>query len=179
MACSLLRLVIGLCLLLVTLTALSSAFEERPPKQILMLLAHNPGMNCADSIITETKLQLAIHIPSAVVSVEYMDTERVYPNEARLAELKEMYHNKYKDKHFDLIISSDNDAFKFLLNNRDELFPGTPVVFCGVFDFEDKMLNGTRGFTGVVAEYGIADTLSLMLNLHPNTRLIAIVNSGK
>ena len=80
--------------------------------------------------------------------------------------------------HFDVVISNDTDAFKFLLNNSEEIFPGTPVVFCGVITFEDNMLRGKRNFTGVMEAFDIQDTISLMLKLHPHTKLIAIVNDN-
>jgi uncharacterized protein YjbI with pentapeptide repeats len=97
-------------------------------------------------------------------------------DEARLADLKDLYIKKYKNQPFDLIISADTDAFNFLLENRDDIFPKTPVVFCGVVNFDPGMLKGTHGFTGVVEAYDIADTISLMLSLHPGTRHIVIIN---
>ncbi|MDD2836355.1 MAG: hypothetical protein PHY05_09430, partial [Methanothrix sp.] len=105
-----------------------------------------------------------------------MDTKRQPPTESRLAELFELYQNKYKNRHFDVIICSDNDAFQFLLNNRDRLFSDSPVVFCGVNFFEDKMLAGQKGFTGVVEAFDLPSVLSLMLKLHPTTEQIVIVN---
>jgi ABC-type uncharacterized transport system substrate-binding protein len=105
-----------------------------------------------------------------------MDTKRQEPTEARLNELKNLYKNKYKDRHYDVIICSDDDAFQFLLNNRDELFSSTPVVFCGVDFFEDQMLTAGKNFTGVVEAFDIPGTISLMLKLHPDTKQIVIVD---
>ena len=62
-------------------------------------------------------------MPTAAINVEFMDTKRIDPNASRLAYLKTLYVKKYKDKHFDVIISTDTDAFNFLLNNSDEIFP--------------------------------------------------------
>ncbi len=132
-------------------------------------------MKWEDSIDSAIRLHFAINDPSAVISIEYMDTKRIDPNQTRLDALKSLYIKKYKDRHFDLIIASNTDAFNFLLKNRDEIFPGTPVVFCGVVNFDDKMLDGKRGFTGVVEAYDVADTLALMLHLHPHTQHIAVV----
>ena len=169
------KFIIGL-LMIAFLVAGSSAAEEKTPKQVLILASYNLGMKWDDSIISEIKHQFAIYMPSAAINVEFMDTKRIDPNVARLADLKTLYLQKYKDRHFDVIISTDTDAFKFLLNNSEEIFPGTPVVFCGVITFEDKMLQGKRNFTGVMEAFDIRDTISLMLKLHPHTKLIAIVN---
>src|SRR5512136_2710027 len=116
-------------LLIAFLVTGSPAVEEKTAKQILILASYNLGMKWDDSIISEIKHQFAIYMPSAVIDVEFMDTKRIDPNATRLSDLKELYLKKYKDRHFDVIISTDTDAFKFLLNNREEIFPGTPVVF--------------------------------------------------
>ena len=105
-----------------------------------------------------------------------MDTKKQAPTKTRLEELKEIYKVRYSDRHFDVIICSDDDAFQFLLDNRDELFSSTPVVFCGVNFFDDKMLAGKHSFTGVVEAFDLPGTISLMLELHPKTEQIVIVN---
>ncbi len=171
------KFIIGFLLIAFLVTG-SLAAEEKTSKQILILASYNLGMKWDDSIISEIKHHFAIYMPSAAINVEFMDTKRIDPNVARLADLKTLYLKKYKDRHFDVIISTDTDAFKFLLNNREEIFPGTPVVFCGVISFEDEMLRGKRNFTGVMEVFDIRDTISLMLKLHPHTKLIAIVNDN-
>jgi hypothetical protein len=40
----------------------------------------------------------------------------------------------------DLIIVADTEAFDFPQKYRDKLFPGTPVVFCGVNYFQEAQL---------------------------------------
>jgi uncharacterized protein YjbI with pentapeptide repeats len=120
--------------------------------------------------------ELSIYYPAAKFSFEYMDTKKQAPTKMRLEELKNLYKVRYNDRHFDVIICSDDDAFQFLLNNRDRLFSSTPVVFCGVNFFEDEMLAGKHGFTGVVEAFDLPSTISLMLKLHPETKQIVIVN---
>ena len=60
-------------------------------------------------------------------------------------------------------------AFEFLLANGDLIFPGTPIVFCGL----DKRLLGTGplppNLYGVLIEREFAPTLGLALRLHPRT----------
>jgi hypothetical protein len=154
----------------------SLANEENSSKQILILASYNPGLKWTDSIGSEIENQLSMYYPSAAFTFEYMDTKKQPPTAARLAELKESFKIKYKNHHFDVIICSDDDALNFLLANRDDLFGKTPVVFCGVNFFEDKMLAGKNGFTGVVEAFDLPGTISLMLNLHPRTSQIVIVN---
>lgn len=77
---------------------------------------------------------------------------------------------------FEVVIVSDNNAFEFLHQHYDELFPGTPVVFCGINDFRDSMLEGYDLYTGVVEVTDIQSTLEIALQLHPNVAQVAVVN---
>jgi len=172
---ALVKFILGFLLIAFLITG-SLAAEEQTSKQILILASYNPGLRWTDSIGSEIENQLAIFYPSADFSFEYMDTKKQSPSKTRLAELAELYRNKYKDRHFDVIICSDDDAFQFLHSYRDELFSGSPVVFCGVNFFEDKMLAGKKDFTGVVEAFDLPGTLSLMQSLHPKTKQIVMVN---
>jgi len=69
MACSSLRLVLGLCLLVLALTTQSSAIGENTSKQILILASYNPGLRWTDSIGTTIENELSIYYPTAKFSV--------------------------------------------------------------------------------------------------------------
>lgn len=109
------------------------------------------------------------------VQLEYMDTSRVHDHEY-LARLLETYRYKFSERRFDVVVVSDDNAFAFLLEHRDELFPGTPVVFCGVNNFDPAMVAGHAGFTGVNEAVDVRQGIELALRLHPDTQLLAIVN---
>ncbi|HPT38355.1 MAG TPA: ABC transporter substrate binding protein, partial [Methanothrix sp.] len=172
-------LLIAICAF-ISLLALSSsvAAMEDAPKQVLILASYYPGLAWEDHIISEIKFHFAMFMPSAVIRTEYMDAKRIPADEKRLQELKALYLRKYGEKHLDMIISADTDAFNFLRANRDEVFHDVPVVFCGVVHFDENTLNGLDNFTGVLEAYDIADTISLMLKLHPEARRIFIVNDN-
>ena len=102
-----------------------------------------------------------------------MDSKRVH-DAKYLQQLFEIYQRKFQNHKFDVIISSDNNAFNFLRRHRDELFPKTPVVFCGVNNFQDSMLENQKLFTGTVEAIDIKETLDIALTLHPQTKKIII-----
>jgi hypothetical protein len=113
-----LKFIIGF-LLIAFLVTDSLAAEEKTTKQILILASYNPGLRWTDSQGSEIENQLSMYYLTSNFSFEYMDTKKQAPAKARLAELKESYQDKYKDCRFDVIICSDDDAFKFLLDNRE------------------------------------------------------------
>lgn len=105
------------------------------------------------------------------IYIEYMDTKR-HNTEAHFENLKNVYEEKYKDFKFDVILSSDNNAFDFLKKYNHILFKDTPVVFCGVNNFKLEQINGFTNFTGVTEKVDIKLNYDLIMKLHPNTKTI-------
>ena len=108
------------------------------------------------------------------ISVDFMDTKRLF-NAEYLKVLKGLFREKYKDMLFDVIISTDDNAFNFLLEHRDNLFAGAPVVFCGVNNMDEKLLAGRTGFTGVSEEPDFEANIDTILKIHPSTTEIAVI----
>ena len=69
---------------------------------------------------------------------------------------------------------SDDDAFTFASKYRDELFPGVPLVFCGVNDLEESELE-QGNLTGVVEQFDLVQTLDVALRMHPDKRHMVVV----
>ena len=107
------------------------------------------------------------------ISVDFMDTKRLF-NAEYLKVLKGLFREKYEDMLFDVIISTDDNAFNFLLEHRDNLFAGAPVVFCGVNNMDEKLLAGRTGFTGVSEDPDFKANIDTILKIHPNTNEIAV-----
>ena len=89
--------------------------------------------------------------------------------------LRQLFAHKYRSVRFDAIVTTDNDAFDFIRSYRDALFPGVPVVFCGVNWFRAEQLQGLQGITGVAETADHKGTLELMLRLHPEARRIVVI----
>ncbi len=154
---------------------------------VLVLHAYHTGYKWTDDIMRGIESNLILHRSlgdaeggryaggAIELHVEYMDTKRIY-NPTYLATLVELYRHKYQDLPLDAIISSDDNAFNFLLEHRETLWPRVPVVFCGVNYFKSTRLEGHTGFTGVNETVDIRASLDLMLDLHPKTERIVIVN---
>lgn len=83
---------------------------------------------------------------------------------------------KYAGHRHHLILALDNPALEFLLSCRQELFPGTPLVFAGINGFRPEMLSGQNKITGVAQRHDLAGTLRLALNLHPETRKVLLLH---
>lgn len=144
-------------------------------KSVLVLHSYYKGFRWTDDEGRGIDSVLIPALGASNLYVEYMDTKRFF-GPGSLEQFPEVYRRKFMSHHFDLIVATDNNAFDFLRTYRDLLFPGTPVVFCGVTYFKEEDIKGHGLFTGVSEEADVKDTLDLALRLHPWTTRIYVVN---
>ncbi|MDY0190500.1 MAG: ABC transporter substrate binding protein [Desulfuromonas sp.] len=144
-------------------------------KKVLILNSYNKGFTWTDNVVSGIETVLKPAENNIDLCVEYMDTKSMGHGAAYQQVLYELYHFKYHDQKFDVIISSDDDAFNFLNDYRDKLFPEVPVVYCGVNNREAPNLNDPSAFTGVLESLATEQTIDLILNIHPETRKIYLV----
>ena len=105
---------------------------------------------------------------------ETMDLSRFGWNNHQLF-LRDFLQAKYADKKIDVVISILSPALEFLLNYGSVIFPGTPIVFCGI----DKTELGNRllpsQVRGVLLKREFAPTVEIALHLHPGTEHAVVV----
>ncbi|MBU4262907.1 MAG: PAS domain S-box protein, partial [Proteobacteria bacterium] len=110
------------------------------------------------------------------IHVENMDTKRIPYSDQYKQQLLELYRSKYADTPLRLIIATDDNAFNFMREFRDTLFPGVPMVFCGVNFYDDRMIAGLPGITGVAEIFDAAATINIALMIHPQTKKVFVIN---
>jgi len=167
----------GLAFLIICLFALCaplSYLEANQRKNVLVLHSYHKGQGWNDTITQGIESLFHRTDQEIELSFEYMDTKRIHDAQ-HFQNLYELYRHKYRNCRFDVIISSDDHAFNFLLTHHQELFPGTPIVFCGVNDFKDSMLVGYNLITGVVESFGIKGTIDVALQLHPDAKEVFVI----
>ena len=143
--------------------------------QVLVLNSYHRGLEWTDSIMRGIETEFARQSIRPEIHVEYMDTKRHLPATV-FPTLYDLYAKKYGETPPELIIVSDDNAYEFILTFREELFPGVPVVFCGVNFFDPARLADSQGITGIVEGFDILGTLEAAVNLHPETEQIFVVN---
>ena len=157
------------------------AQDDQEQKRVLFLNSYHKGYKWSDDIAEGIQSAFEGQGPERLegqnveLQIEYMDTKRIF-DEQYLQQLYDIYAYKFRDRQFDVVMSSDDNAFSFLVKYRDDLFPGTPVVFSGVNFFDSAMLTGQRLFTGVNEDVDLGGGLELALQLHPDTEQVVIVN---
>ena len=89
--------------------------------------------------------------------------------------LRDAFRQKYAGARLDLIVAVMGPSLDFLLRHGEALFPGTPIVFCGVdpSDLEGRTLGPT--VTGVLVKRAFGPTLEAALTLQPDIRHVFVV----
>ena len=142
---------------------------------ILLLNSYHQGMPWFQNIKKGIRDVLRPQESNIVIHIEDMDTKR-FNSQSYLENLKKVYKLKYNDFHFDLILSTDNNAFEFLKKYKQELFGKTPVIFAGLNNYENIRIDERDEYTGVLEVHSSKETLDLMLKFHPKIKKIYVLN---
>jgi len=151
---------------LVTAHALSAAGipPTGPQREVLVLYATSRDSRIA--LIGERELPRLIGAGLNGALDYYSE----FIDQARFAEpayqkaVRDFLLVKYKQRRFDVVISMNDVSTAFILKYRDELFPGTPVVFFS----EDENPVRPPNSTGIVGGLDFSGSAELAMVLQPN-----------
>jgi methyl-accepting chemotaxis protein len=111
----------------------------------------------------------------ADIYVEYMDTKR-FSGSAHYNDLLNLYRDKYWDIQFDAVICSDNNAFSFIQEHRDDFLQDTPLVFSGINGYGPDIIDERDLTTGVAEVFDLESTIEIMLEMSPETERVIVIN---
>ena len=146
-------------------------------KDVLLLHSYNKGYTWTDDISSQIEKNFKDNKNVELTTV-YMDSKRI-DTSSYLNNLANLYKEQFQNRKFDLIIVSDNTALDFMIKYHDFLFKDTPVLFCGINDFDSSILdvNNIRNFmSGVAEEVDLEKNFELISKLHPKLKNLLIIN---
>ena len=172
-----------LCLALAFLPASDNVFcgtnpsLPDPTPQVLVIHSYYPTFTWTDNITQGIRKEFANDGQyEALIDFEFLDAKR-HPEAAYLDRRAELLRMKYPDPGaIDVIVCSDDQALNFLLDRTDTLFPGVPVVFCGVNGYTPQMRKSGRPLTGVIEAIDPKSTLEAALRLQSNARDVLVIS---
>lgn len=157
-----------LCLTCVCLFAKESA------KEILVIQSYHRGYKWSDDI-SKVMEKNFLEKENIFLSTVYMDTKRTDSPEY-LEDFYHYYKSRFINNKFDIVVAVDNSALDFIKNNYKELFEDVPIVFLGINNFNNTMIDGINHVSGVVEDIDIEKNVELILTMHPNLDKILIIN---
>ena len=161
--------------LLLGQTARVSLAAGQETKRVFVLNSFNRGYTWTDNMLRGIDEAFGASGLNVETYVTFMDMKRIPPTPQYFSQLKALIQEGYQGVRFDAVLACDNDALEFLRQYRDELFPGVPVVFVSVNDFDAGMLDGRNDITGTSENTDYQGTLELALKLRPATKNIVVV----
>jgi signal transduction histidine kinase len=156
--------------LLVAIVPAASAQEDTRSVLVLYSTSRDSPMASTGDRDLRLLLERGLSEPLAFFT-EYIDQGR-FPERGYQAAFSNFLRVKYRGQPIDLLIAIQPAAVQFVNERRDELFPGTPVVFLA-FTHQPKRLANS---TGVVADLNLAGTIDLALQLQPDVRNVFVVS---
>ncbi|KJF44126.1 sensor histidine kinase [Draconibacterium sediminis] len=148
---------------------------EQPSHKILVLHSYHQGLDWSDNVSRGIQEIMSAHDEEVELFYEYLDTKR-YTDSLYFSRIERFYRERLQQNQFDLIITVDDDALKFLLDNREEIYKNIPVVFCGINQQIDERDINDGMITGITERPDFKATIDIMEKLHPGSGLIYVVN---
>jgi C4-dicarboxylate-specific signal transduction histidine kinase/ABC-type uncharacterized transport system substrate-binding protein len=146
-----------------------------PKKTVLVLYGERlsiPAMR-----LTEEGLSAALSSASTgdlEIFSEYLDLTR-FPATRYGDDIVRYLRVKYGTRKPDVLIALVSTTLQFVLEHRDELFPGVPIVFGNIDYREIEGKEMPPNVTGLWMAWDYQRTLELALQLQPNTREVVCV----
>jgi signal transduction histidine kinase len=176
--CPRLGLLLALAFLLVSPLAAPLCAQTAAPKRIVTLYWY--GKDFWSNVVFEKAMQDRLRAaPAGSVEyyAEYLENNR-FPGEAQARMLRDYLVRKYADRRIDVVVAVGPAALNFLLADRPDLFPDTPIVFHTVTRPEFGDRPPARNVTGVISDDVYRKTLDLALDLHPETERVLVIASS-
>jgi len=144
---------------------------------VLILNSYHAGYRGSDSLIEGIEKAFKESGENIEFKVEYLDSKQ-FTGASHDALVVNTLRAKYRTRHFELVLTTDDYAFNIAEKYHDELFGKTPVVFVGTNYFDSTRVQGRSSFIGIDESPSFADTLKLMLSLHPETNRIVAMHDN-
>lgn len=119
--------------------------------------------------------------PDIAVDYEFMNAKRLDEETASQMLYERLAYMLPRVSPYDVIIVGDDAALKFVVEYREELFDGIPIVFEGVNNVQlaRELAEQDSLITGVVEELSLEKNIELVLQLCPDTkRIVAVLDDS-
>jgi PAS domain S-box-containing protein len=155
-------------LLIASLVIVSRGWSVSPPADKNILMIYEGWEKLPSNKVADAELQKAFKDDTSLQThffQEYLDEWGV---ERTPLELAALLRQKYGAIKMDLIITVGFDPFQFLADYGASVFPGVPVVFINVGEFELPQAGIPRNMTGLTSRADVEGTIKLALKLQPD-----------
>jgi len=173
-----LSIILPIILLLISPNILqATGTNPQAQKDILIIHSYHKGFSWTDGIEEAIRDGLS-DLPDTQIFTEYLDSKR-QDFAGAAGPFSRYLRAKYQYSKLSLIIVSDNNALTFLATEPVDNFLGVPVIFCGINNFSQSMLEDFPSpITGTVEEVDPAGTVRIISQLQPDAKRLYIISDA-
>ncbi len=161
----------------VQLAFAAEALADSPrPKNVLILYSFSAREAMGDFAVVESAIRSRVRGP-VNFQVEYLESLR-FETPGYEQALTSTLAATYREQKIDLVMTALYPALAFAVKHREQIFPGTPIVF---FSVMPKRFEGQKmwpGVTGVTFGGDMKGTFDLARRLQPEMKNVAVVAGG-
>jgi PAS domain S-box-containing protein len=169
---------LAICIGALALLAAPAIATAQPEPSKLVVVIYPNGSDGAPGVVAVNGAIRATFASESRGSVEvcneYVDTSRLRDADFAQAQVS-LLRQKYAGRKVDLVIAGLSSALDFAVKYREEVFPGAPIVFVAVDQWEVRARRLPPDVIGVPIRMNLAGTLDLALRLHPGTHRVYVV----
>jgi ABC-type uncharacterized transport system substrate-binding protein len=168
-----------LATLLLPLTLRAEAVHDHDHPRVLLLHSYHQGLPWTDSLHDGFIAGLGAQAEHINLFVEYLDALR-FPIKGKEIEeaVVDRLIARYQGREIDVLVASDDPAYRLLLAHRDRIAPGKPLLFAGVNNLRIEQLSGLENLAGVAETPDFSANLALMQRLHPQTEKLLVLGDA-
>ncbi|HWA50238.1 MAG TPA: ATP-binding protein [Dongiaceae bacterium] len=151
---------------------------DATPHNVLILAAED-SLLPATRILTDSivaPLRAAIPANLTIFS-EFMDMSRGSSDDAMRETLRRLS-ARFADDEINLVFALGPPALELLLQHRDQLLPGVPIIFAGIRRGSPMLANLPAGVGGVTMDLRLARTINLATALQPDLKRIVLITGA-
>lgn len=170
------RILATLLSLLISVLILCQSAQSEEKQKVLVIHSYHKEMQWVDEIEEAIEQTLIASRGTDVeMHVEYMDSRRFSGNNFYNL-LTDVWRYKYSENKPDVLIVCDDNALNHVISVREDIFPGIPVVFCGINYYDPALFSQLDNITGVVEAYDLPGTLNIIRKIMPDQQDLYIIN---
>ena len=160
---------------LLALVWVSPAASAQPQSVRTALAVHYSSEDYPSNPVVDAAIRQVLHArDEAPVDyfAEYLESDR-FPDEQSTLAFRDYLQRKYQGRRIDVVLAITDPALQFVLQYRDQLFPGVPIVATSGSTLGAHL--AAAGVTGTTWRAADVETIELALSLHPSTQRVFVV----
>lgn len=161
---------------LVSPTTHGTDLHDHDHPQVLLVHSYHQGLPWTDSVHSGFTAGLGEQARHTSLFVEYLDALRT-PITDSAVEMATVAHlvERYRNRAVDLLVATDDPAWRLLTKYRDRIAPGKPLLFAGANNLRIEHLAEFDRLIGVAETPDFPANLALMRTLHPAVQRLLVI----